>query len=113
MSSKKQLILWVLNILNTESDADRPITQTKIASIISEVYPCDRKTVCRNINALKAMGYPIVKTQRGFYIEGKKFSADEIAFVQNAILTAEGKEVLERHALAQKVVSVISKLRTK
>lgn len=35
MPAKKQMILWVLNILNRESDESRPITQTKIANIIS------------------------------------------------------------------------------
>ncbi len=39
MQSKKQLISWVLNILDAESDRDRPITQTKITEIISAVYP--------------------------------------------------------------------------
>ena len=37
MQSKKQLILWVLNVLNNESDENNPITQTKITDIISRV----------------------------------------------------------------------------
>ena len=113
MKSKKQLILWVLNILNTESDADKPITQTKIAEKISDVYPCDRKTVCRNIKFLKEMGYPIVKTQKGFYIEGMMFSRDEVEFVRTAILSADGKNEDEKSELAEKVTSVLIKMRRK
>lgn len=42
MQSKKQLILLVLNELNTNSDADHPLTQTQIAkNLSSEKYTCD------------------------------------------------------------------------
>lgn len=80
MQSKKQLILWVLNVLCNESDESRPLTQTKIAKAISDRYPCDRKTVCRNIKALRAMGYPIRKTAKSFFMEQREFSLDEVRF---------------------------------
>ena len=78
MQSKKQLILWVLNVLNSESDENNPITQTKIAEIISDIHPCDRKTVSRNIQFLQAMGYPIMKVSKGFYMARKVFSVEEV-----------------------------------
>lgn len=81
LSLRNELVLWVLNILNSESDECRPITQTKIADVISEVYPCDRKTVCRNIKFLQEMGYPIKKTNRGFYFD-KQFSVEDVDFVK-------------------------------
>lgn len=67
MQSKKQLILWVLNILNSESDECRPITQTKIADVISEVYtrrievdiPFNNETLDFKALAIKAI--PITK----------------------------------------------------
>jgi hypothetical protein len=49
MNNKKYLIILILKLLETETDIDKPLTQTKIAEIISERFPCDRKTVCRNI----------------------------------------------------------------
>lgn len=110
MPAKKQMILWVLNILNHESDESRPITQTKIANIISAVYPCDRKTVCRNIKFLQEMGYPIKKTTKGFYIAGKVFSVDEVAFVEASIRAADNKSDEEKNEIAEKVVSVLSKM---
>ena len=109
MQAKKQLILWVLNILNTESDKNNPLTQTEIANIISQVYPCDRKTVCRNIKFLTAMGYPIKKTSKGFYMEGKLFSIDEITFIKSAILNASGKRESEKNEIAEKVVNILTK----
>lgn len=108
MQSKKQLILWVLNILNSESDESRPITQTKIADVISEVYPCDRKTVCRNIKFLQEMGYPIKKTSRGFYFD-KQFSVEDVDFVKTAVLSADGKSDEEKRQLADKVADVLKK----
>ena len=86
MQSKKQLILWVLNVLNNESDENNPITQTKIADIISDIYPCDRKTVCRNIKFLQEMGYPIKKVSKGFYMERKVFSVEEVNYIKAAIM---------------------------
>lgn len=110
MQSKKQLILWVLNVLNNKSDESTPITQTKIADIISDVYPCDRKTVCRNIKSLQEMGYPIKKTSKGFYMEQKVFSIEEINFIKVAIMESANKNDTEKAALAEKVSDVLSKM---
>ncbi len=108
MQSKKQLILWVLNVLNNESSKNEPLTQTKIADIISAVYPCDRKTVCRNIHFLQEMGYPIKKTAKGFYID-KTFSQEEISFIKTAILSAKNKSEDEKTELAERVVEAFNK----
>ena len=108
MQSKKQLILWVLNVLNNESDANTPITQTKIADIISDMFPCDRKTVSRNIKFLQEMGYPIKKSSKGFYFD-KIFSVEDIAFVKEAILSADGKSETEKSEIAKKVVDILTK----
>ena len=70
MQSKKQLILWVLNVLNNESDENTPITQTKIADIISDMYPCDRKTVSTAIhhNATGAKADKVREIYRAKYM---------------------------------------------
>ncbi len=108
MHAKKQLILWVLSVLNNESDENHPLTQVKIAEIISKVYPCDRKTVCRNIKFLQAMGYPIKKTNKGFYMDCRLFSVDEVKFVQDAILNAPGKSEFEKEMLMDRVMEVLT-----
>jgi hypothetical protein len=107
---KKQLILWVLNVLNNESDENTPITQTKIADIISDMYPCDRKTVSRNIKFLQEMGYPIKKTSKGFYMERRVFSIEEINFIKSAILESKSKDDTEKAALAEKVSKILSQM---
>lgn len=110
MQSKKQLILWVLNVLNNESDENTPITQTKIADIISDMYPCDRKTVSRNIKFLQVMGYPIKKTSKGFYMERRVFSVEEVNFIKAAIMNSTGKDDTEKAMLVEKVSEVLSKM---
>ncbi|MCH5159177.1 MAG: hypothetical protein J1F33_08290 [Clostridiales bacterium] len=99
---KKQNILLVLKILENNTDSLHPMTQTEIAELISAKYPCDRKTVGRNIAFLKDIGYPIVKTSRGFYLDNKRFTVDERNIIISAIreysaATEEMKsDVLER-----------------
>ena len=110
MQSKKQLILWVLNVLNNESDENTPITQTKIADIISDMYPYDRKTVSRNIKFLQEMGYPIKKTSKGFYMERRVFSVEEVNFIKAAIMNSTGKDDTEKAMLVEKVSEVLSKM---
>ena len=110
MQSKKQLILWVLNVLNNESDENTPITQTKIAGIISDMYPCDRKTVSRNIKFLQEMGYPIKKVSKGFYMERKVFSVEEVNFIKAAIMESAGKDETEKAALAEKASEALSEM---
>lgn len=109
MQPKKQLILLVLNELNINSDESHPLTQTQIAQNLSgEQFTCDRKTVCRNIKFLKDMGYPIKKSSKGFYFD-KVFSVEDIAFVKEAILSADGKSEAEKCEIAEKVVDILTK----
>ena len=109
VQSKKQLILLVLNELNVNSDESHPLTQTQIVKNLSgEKYTCDRKTVCRNIKFLQAMGYPIKKSSKGFYFD-KVFSVEDIAFVKEAILSADGKSEFEKSEIAGKVVDILTK----
>ena len=112
MEKKKHLILLVLKLLETESDERHPITQTAIAKIISEVYHCDRKTVGRNIKFLIDVGYPIVKTNRGFYIQNKAFTLDEIEYIKAAVLSSQKDEKIEKETLINKIDEYFSKKRS-
>lgn len=82
--SKKYIIVLVLKLLEN-SDKYKPITQTQMAEIISLTYPCDRKTVGRNIKFLKEIGYPIIKTSRGYYMGDRTFSRREREYILNSI----------------------------
>ena len=105
---KKHLIILILKILETCSDEDNPLTQVQITNLISEQYPCDRKTVGRNIKFLKEIGYPIVKTSVGFYMDNQTFSREEIAFVIQAVRASEGSNI-NKEDLCQRLSASLSR----
>ena len=112
MSGKKSLILYVLKILETETDERHPMTQTELTSVIASAMPCDRKTVGRNINALIGMGYPIVKTRAGCYLKGKKFDRDEISFILDAVRGNATEDLTreQREDIAVRLLPVLTKI---
>ena len=108
---KKALIVLTLRILETESDADNPLTQIQIAETISKKFPCDRKTVGRNIKFLREIGYPIVKCGKGFYMDNMQFSRAEIAFVLTAVRSAPKVAVpaIDQEELSNRLFEVLSR----
>ncbi len=107
-NTKKYLIVLVLRILESKTDAEHPITQTQIAREISELYPCDRKTVGRNIQFLQKLNYPIVKTSKGFYMDNMVFSVSDRQFVETAILASDLRSNEEKAELLKKLSSLMS-----
>ena len=113
MESKKQLILLILNELSVNSDENNPLTQTQIARNLSgEKFTCDRKTVCRNIKFLQEMGYRIKKKEgnKGFYMDKRLFSVEELDFIGTAILDAKGKDMTEKLELSKRVTELLAKM---
>ena len=110
MDNKKYLIVLILKLLEAESDKNNPLTQLKIADIISKMYSCDRKTVGRNIGFLIKVGYPIVKTNKGYYLDKKKFTVDEVNFVLSAVLASIEKPENEKQNIAKRLLEVMSKI---
>lgn len=110
MQEKKYLILLILKVLENESDPNRPLTQCEIARTISEVFPCDRKTVGRNIKFLQKIGYPIRKISHGYFLEGKKFTVDEKNFILNAVRSASGKTEADKESILNRLSEVLIKI---
>ena len=108
-NTKKYLIVLILRILESNTDAEHPITQTQIAKDISELYPCDRKTVGRNIQFLQKLTYPIVKTSKGFYMDNMVFSVSDMQLVETAILTSNIKTDEKKAELIKKLKSLMTR----
>ncbi len=81
-NKKKLIIVYVLNVLRM-TNKDRPITQTVISDYLNEIgIACDRKTVGRNVEYLREMGYPIVKVPNvGMYFDHENFVSDQRKFI--------------------------------
>ena len=94
MSIKKASILITLAVLERESEYGRPISQVEIARLLTDAgIPCDRKTVGRDIAVLRKIGYSVKRTSRGFYMEQKGFTLDEIKFVINCVENSEASGI--------------------
>lgn len=113
MKNKKYLIILVLKILESFTDSSNKLTQIEIAKQISEVYPCDRKTIGRNIKFLQSIGYPIVKTSNGFYMDNKIFSVKEIDYIISAVDTAENSYGINKAELKVKINNQLNGLKRK
>lgn len=111
IQEKKFLILLILKILETESDEQHPISQTQIAHIISGKYPCDRKTVGRNIHALMKVGYPIQKTPKGFFLSRRSFSIEERDFILRAVRNADGLPEAEKEMLLERLEKLLRSIK--
>ncbi len=109
MKSKKYLIILILKCLESNSDRNHPLTQRDIKNMISDVYDCDRKTVGRNIKFLKEIGYPIEKTSKGFYMNNKKFTLEEVDFIINAILSTDSGNI-DKEGLIARLKPVLNKI---
>ena len=108
MKNKKYLIILILKILESHTDQDNPKTQKEIADEISSVFPCERKTVGRNMKFLKEIGYPIIKTGKGFYLE-KTFTLQEINYIMAAINSAPADVLIDKEDLLIRVKKELTK----
>jgi biotin operon repressor len=83
---KKSTLLFTVKVLENLATEQTPLSQSKIADELDRMdHACNRKTVGRHIALLKEMGYPIVRTARGYYLRVHRFSKEEIKLVTNAI----------------------------
>lgn len=80
--AKKTIIVYVLNILKYTSK-ECPVTQTQICEYLNDIdISCDRKTVGRNIEYLRQIGYPIERINgKGVYIDRSKMSETKNKFI--------------------------------
>lgn len=94
MLQRKCSIVITFLLLEAESEAHKPLSQSFLADFANEVgCPCDRKTIGRDIKALIAMGCPIKKTAKGFYMDKKAITATEAKWIVRCVKEAAGDEV--------------------
>lgn len=108
---KRLGILATALILQTYSDETRLFTQNMLVGWLADFgIACDRKTVGRNIAFLREIGYPIVKTPRGFYMSGKQFTVEETQFIMQAVREATGKSEEGKAQLLTRLEKLICKI---
>jgi biotin operon repressor len=94
MTIKKASIIFTLAILEAESEYSNPISQSKIAQMLTEAgIPCDRKTVGRDMKTLQKIGYPVKRTSKGFYLQRKIYTLEEVSFVAKCIENSDNTKI--------------------
>lgn len=93
-TSKKLLILYVLEILQKYSDKHHKLTQSEIISLIKRDYDmdCERKAVSRHIRALLDHGYKISTYEEngeGYYIGEKEFTPEDAFMLWEGLMSSK------------------------
>lgn len=68
-AAKKMLPLLLLDALKRHSDSAHTLRILELVNILAKEYetPCERKAVSRNLTELLAAGFPVEKTEAGWY----------------------------------------------
>ncbi len=93
-TSKKLLILYVLEILQKYSDKHHKLTQSEIISLIKRDYDmdCERKAVSRHIHSLIEHGYKISTYEEngeGYYIGEKEFTPEDAFMLWEGLMSSK------------------------
>ena len=106
--------LKVLEVLKNESDKNHPLTLQKIANKLAEEFDStgnsthgNRHTARAYIEALQENDYPIVRTNRGYYLE-PDFKDSELRMLIDSVLFSNLP-----HVTAKKLIEKLKKLGNK
>ncbi len=104
-------ILRILQILQTETDAEHPITIVEIGRLLKDRWNLDayRITVQQDIEAMIAPGYPIAvvrSTQNRYYIRERLFSLPELKLLIDAVESGKFITRKKSRILADKLTTL-------
>lgn len=90
-TNKKQIILYVLEILIKYSDEQHLLRREDIISILKDEYniESERKSISTYIDLLIDAGYDIVKMKNGVALYSRKFEPSEITLLIDSIYTSK------------------------
>lgn len=103
-------ILRVLDILRSETDETHLLSAARIAAILRESgISAERKSVYDDIEALRAEGYDIIRTARGFYLGERQFEPYELKLLCDAVRAAKFITTKKSRSLIAKLSSFVSR----
>ena len=112
-SEKRSRILYILQILQNETDREHPITIVEMIDLFKERWGIEfyRITIQEDIAALIEAGYPITvvrSTQNRYYMEDRLFSVPELKLMIDAV--ESGKFITRKRSeeLTQKLTTLTS-----
>ena len=111
MGNKKLALLYILQILQKESDADHPLTQQDLIEKLERDYGIvlERKAISRNLSLLREAGYEVESTAKGVFLDESEFDATELRLLIDSVLAS--RYVTEKQAknLADRIAGLSNK----
>lgn len=101
---KKLSILFILEILKKETNAEHRLTQPQILRLLKQNYnlEVERKSIARNISDLIEAGYDILY-DGGYYLASSEFEYSELRLLIDSVLFSKSIPVSQRKTLLNKV----------
>ena len=104
---KKLSILFILEILKRETNAEHRLSQQEIIRILKRDYNMDaeRKSISRNINDLIDAGYDIIYDE-GYYLNNRDFEYSELRLLIDSVLFSKNIPSKQCKTLLKKVTGL-------
>ena len=112
MPPYKDRLLFLLELLNRETDEEHPITVAEIIDRLgAEGFTATRKTVAKDIDTLLAHGVDVVcnkSRQNKYFIGNRAFELPELTLLVDAVQAAKFISVKQSHNLIEKLSALTS-----
>lgn len=112
MTPQKSRLLFLLELLNRETDEEHPITVAEIISRLNaEGFSANRHTVVSDINTLMAHGVDVVcnKSRQNYYFIGERhFEIPELTLLVDAVQAARFIPAKQSKNLIAKLSALVS-----
>jgi predicted DNA-binding transcriptional regulator YafY len=112
MTPQKSRLLFLLDLLNRETDEEHPVTVMEIIDRLNaEGFSANRKTVAGDINTLLAHGVDVVcnrSRQNQYFIGNRHFELPELTLLVDAVQAAKFISVKRSKALIEKLSAFAS-----
>lgn len=108
--NKKMLNMLILEVLETYSDENHPLTQQEIIRLLKQDYDmaCDRRSVKANIISLNELGYEI-NMKNGYFLINRKFDDAELRLIIDSVLFSKTLSGNQARKLIKKLESMGNK----
>ncbi len=108
---KKSALIRILQILETYSDSNHPVTHKEIEKKLDTDFNIfvERKAIGRNITLLQDVGYDIVTTKKGSYLNSRLFEDSELKLLVDGVLSSRHISAGHSKQLIEKLASLSNK----
>ena len=108
--NKKNLNIFILEILRRYTDENHSLTQQEILKLLEQNYDvqCDRRSVKANVLSLKEMGYDI-SMESGYRLLSREFDDAELRILIDSVLFSKSISTKQAKGLIEKLRGLGSK----